>query len=91
MQLRFIYLLVTFLCLRLFSCYFSHLLFSDHYLVYVVLDMKLPKLPPTFITTRSFKNYTADQLSSDIAQVSWATVELMDSVDDRVNAFKDLF
>ena len=64
---------------------------SDHYLVYVVLDMKLPKLPPTYITTRSFKNYTADQFSSDIAQVPWATVELMDSVDDRVNAFNDLF
>ena len=64
---------------------------SDHYLVYVVLDMKLPKLSPTYITTRSFKNYTADQFSSDTAQVPWSTVELMDSVDDRVNAFNDLF
>ena len=64
---------------------------SDHYLVYVVLDMKVPKPPPTYITTRSFRNYTADQFSSDITQVPWETVELMDSVYDRVNAFKDLF
>ena len=64
---------------------------SDHYLVYIVLDMKVPKSPPTYITTRSFKNYTADQFSSDIAQVPWETVELIDSVDDRVNAFNDLF
>ena len=64
---------------------------SDHYLVYVVLDMKVPKPPPTYITTRSFKNYTADQFSSDITQVPWETVELMDSVYDRVNAFNDLF
>ena len=63
---------------------------SDHYLVYIVLDMKVPKPPPTYITTRSFKNYTADQISSDIAQVPWETVELMDSVDDRV-VFNDLF
>ena len=63
---------------------------SDHYLVYIVLDMKVPKSPPTYITTRSFKNYTADQFSSDIAQVPWETVELMDSVDDRV-VFNDLF
>ena len=64
---------------------------SDHYLVYVVLDLKVPKPPPTYIITRSFKNYTADQFSSDIAQVPWETVELMDSVYDRVNAFNDLF
>ena len=41
---------------------------SDHYLVYVVLDMKVPKPPPIYITTRSFKNYTADQFSSYIAK-----------------------
>ena len=64
---------------------------SDHYLVYVVLDMKVPKPSPTYITTRSFKNYTADQFSSDIAHVPWGTVELMDSVDDRVDAFNTLF
>ena len=42
---------------------------SDHYLVYVVLGMKVPKPSPTYITTRSFKNYTADQFSSDIAHI----------------------
>ena len=67
------------------------LTFSNHYLVYVVLDMKVPRPPPTYITTRGFENYTADQFSSDIAQVPWETVELIDSVDDRVNAFNDLF
>ena len=64
---------------------------SDHYLVYVVLDMKVPKPSPTYITTRSFKNYTADQFSSDIGHIPWGTVELMDSVDDRVDAFNTLF
>ena len=53
---------------------------SDHY---------LSLHPPT--STRSFKNYTADQFPSDIAHVPWETVELMDSVDDKVNACNDLF
>ena len=51
------------------------LTFRDHYLVYDVLDMKVPRPPPTYITTRSFKNYTTDQFSSDIAQVPWETVD----------------
>ena len=63
---------------------------SDCYLVYVVLDMKEPKPPPIYITTRSFKNYTADQFSSDIAQVPWEAVKLMASVEDKVDAFNDL-
>ena len=46
---------------------------SDHYLVYVVLDMKVPKPPPTYITTRTFKNYTADQFSSDTGSL-WKTI-----------------
>ena len=41
---------------------------SDHYLVYVVLDMKVLKPPPIYITTRSFKNYTTEQFSSYIAK-----------------------
>ena len=40
---------------------------GDHNLVYVFLNMKVPKPPPIYFTTRSFKNYTADQFSSDIA------------------------
>ena len=47
---------------------------SGHFLVHVVLDIKVPKPPSTYITTLSSKNYTADQFSSDIAQVPWGTV-----------------
>ena len=64
---------------------------SDHYLVYIVLDMNVPKPPPIYITTRSFKNCTADKFSVDITRVPWETVKLMASVDDRVDAFNNLF
>ena len=65
---------------------------SDHYLVYATLDLKAPKPNPKFITTRSFKNYIADQFASDMALIPWDIVNLMDeSVDEKVDAFNDLF
>ena len=30
---------------------------SDHYLIFTVLKLKLPKPQPTFITVRSYKHY----------------------------------
>ena len=64
---------------------------SDHYLVYVVLNIKAPKQTPNYINTRSFKNYRAGQFSNDIAHIPWDTVDLMESVDGKLDAFNDLF
>ena len=50
------------------------------------------KKTPNYITTRSFKNYRAEQFSDDIAHIPWNTVGcVMESVDRKVNAFNDLF
>lgn len=50
------------------------------------------KKTPNYITTRSFKNYRAEQFSNDIAHIPWNTVGcVMESVDGKVNAFNDLF
>ena len=65
---------------------------SDHCLVYATLDLKAPKPNPKLITTRSFKNYKADQFASDMAHIPWDIVNLMDeSVDEKVDAFNDLY
>ena len=64
---------------------------SDHYLVYVVLNIKAPKRTPNYINTRSFKKYRAEQFSNDIAHIPWDTVDLMASVDGKLDAFNDLF
>ena len=64
---------------------------NDHYLVHVVLNMKAPKQTPNYINTRSFKNYRAEQFSIDIAHIPWDTVDLMESVDGKLDAFNDLF
>ena len=64
---------------------------SDHFLVYAVLDLKTPKPKAHYITTRSYKNYTADQFCSDISRIPWNILDLKDSLDDKVDGFNDLF
>ena len=64
---------------------------SDHFLVFVDINLKSPKQAPTYVVTRSFRNYKADQFATDIAHIPWDTINLRDSVDDRLDTFNDLF
>ena len=64
---------------------------SDHYLVYVVLNLKVPKQTPNYINTRRFKNYRAEQFCNNIAHITWDAVDLMESVDGKLDVFNDLF
>ena len=64
---------------------------SDHYLVHATLDLKRPTLAPRFISMRSFKCYKADQFSSDMEHIPWDTINLMESDDEKLDAFNDLF
>ena len=67
-----------------------NLTINYHYLVYVVFNLKAPKQTLNYINTRSFKNYRAEQFSNDIAHIPWDTVDLMESVDGKPNAFNKL-
>jgi hypothetical protein len=40
---------------------------SDHLPVYVILKVKVPKIPPNYITARSYKYYDPLHFSSDLA------------------------
>lgn len=64
---------------------------SDHFLVFVDINQKSPKQAPTYVVTRSFRNYKADQFATDIAHIPWDTINFRDSLDDRPDAFNDLF
>jgi hypothetical protein len=39
---------------------------SDHFSVYMVLNLKLPKQPRSYITVRSFKNYNPMLFTADL-------------------------
>ncbi|CAB4026419.1 Hypothetical predicted protein, partial [Paramuricea clavata] len=38
-----------------------------------------------------FWKYESEQFADDIAHIPWDAVQLMDSVDDKLNAFNDFF
>ena len=44
---------------------------SDHYLVYAVLNFKTPKSLPTYVISKSYKNYDSESFVNDLAQVPW--------------------
>ena len=64
---------------------------SDHDLVYIKLRLKREKSPPTFITTRSFKNYSSSKFLKDVATSPWSVLEIFDDPDDKLFAFNVLF
>lgn len=62
---------------------------SDHDLVYVTL--KKQRTPPTFVTTRSLKNYCSKRFNNDITCAPWSVLETLDDADDKLYAFNFLF
>ena len=64
---------------------------SDHFLDFTDINLKSPKQAPTYVATRSFCNYKADQFATDITHIPSDTVNLRDPVDDRLDAFNELF
>ena len=64
---------------------------SDHFLVYSVLNLKITKSDLPKITTRSYKKYSIEQFSEDISRIPWDTIDLIDTVDNKLDAFNDLF
>ena len=69
----------------------SDITISDHFLVYAVLDLTMPKPAAIHITKRSFKNYHTETFAGDISRVPWDIVNFSESVDDKLDAFNDLF
>jgi len=41
---------------------------SDHYLIYVVLNLKVLKPLPIYVISRSYKNYDSESFVNDLAQ-----------------------
>ena len=60
---------------------------SDHFLDFTDNNLKSPKQAPTYVVTHSFCNYKADQFATDITHIPSDTVNLRDSVDDRLDSF----
>ena len=64
---------------------------SDHYLIFTVLKLKLPKPQPTFITVRSYKHYDRSMFLEGIAQEQWEHISLVDDENEQLNQLPAIF
>ena len=66
---------------------------SDHLPVYVILKVKVPKIPPNYITARSYKYYDPLHSSSDLAVKSDDLLSIFSNTDvnTQLETFKILF
>ena len=64
---------------------------SDQSLVCVTLIMKVPKPCCTYITIRSYKNYTHAKFIEDLASIPFYIANIFDDLDDHVYVFISLF
>jgi hypothetical protein len=53
---------------------------SDHYLIYAVRKVGIPKGSPRFIETRNFKNYTKAKFIDDIKNTIWPSPNNEDNI-----------
>ena len=69
----------------------SHI--SDHYLVYSVLNLKLPKPPPTYVTARTYRCYDPDKFVDELVQLSWAWNDnsMFDDINEKLEYFNHNF
>ena len=64
---------------------------SDHSLVCVTLKVKAPKPCCTYITVRSYKNYSHAKSIKDLASIPLYIANIFDDLDDHVYVFNSLF
>lgn len=60
---------------------------SDHYLTYSVLNLKLPKPPPTDIITGRFQRYDASKFLQDLKRLPWMENSMIGDISERVDHF----
>ena len=64
---------------------------SDHNLVHVTLKLKKPRIKPSYVNIRSYKNYKADNFLHDLSFTPFHIISVFDDFNDQVDAFNDMF
>ena len=60
---------------------------SDHYLVFSVLNLKIPKPASVYITARNYKNYDGSSFLKDLTQINWSENTRIDDCSGKVEHF----
>ena len=64
---------------------------SDHNLVHISLKLKMPRIKPCCVTTRSYTNYNVDNFLRDLSYTPFHIISLFDDFNDQVDVFNELF
>ena len=64
---------------------------SDHFVVYLSLNLKLPKPPPKFVCARSYRHYNPAVFNEDLSLVQWEQMYLIDDVNEKLDFFNGRF
>ena len=75
----------------IYSCKVKSSTISDHNLISLTLKLKPPKMRPTYISTRSYKNFDPMKFADDLAHVPFHMISFFDDFDDKVHAYNSLF
>ncbi|XP_068737945.1 uncharacterized protein [Montipora capricornis] len=65
--------------------------FSDHYLVFAVLNLRMPKPPAAYVFARSYKYYDRQSFLSDLNKIPWYEIILSDDVNEKLLHFNGAF
>lgn len=65
--------------------------FSDYYLVFVVLNLRMFKLLVVYVVVRSYKYYDCQSFLSDLNKIFWYEIILFDDVNEKLFYFNEVF
>jgi len=60
---------------------------NDHDLVHTTLKLKKPRIKPSYVTIRCYKNYKADNFLHDLSFTPFHIISVFDNFNDQVDAF----
>ena len=64
---------------------------SDHNLIYLLLDLKVPRAKPSYVSIRSYKSYNPTKFLEDLQLVPFHMVNFFDDISDQVDVYSILF
>lgn len=64
---------------------------SDHNLIYFLLDFKVPRARPSYVSIRSFKMYNPTKFLEDLQLVPFHMVNFFDDINDQADVYGTLF
>ena len=64
---------------------------SDHYLIFTLLNLRMPKRPSAYVVARSYKHYDPQSFLSDLRKIPWQENTLFDDANEKLVHFNKAF